>query len=159
MRVVAYKRLKLPGDLDEVPRAFRFDDDHPSSRRQSETRTMDVRARGFENHRHLTSTGYQAALTSEFHDEEVAELKLKRNGQVNALTGAQRTELKGNISGWDHYNYQVTLIRNHLEDWQSSRPGTEVVEGTVVLFTNADLDCYGQRMDAETLNCQVELTR
>ena len=86
-------------------------------------------------------------------------LTLKRAGQTNALTGSQRTQLKGNYSGWDSYNYKVTLIRNRMDDFHPGGSANKTVMGTAMVEIDAELDCYGQRLDVMTLDCQVKVIR
>jgi len=106
----------------------------------------------------LSPESYIATLDHDSVDETVA-LKLKREGQTNALTGSQRTELKGEYVGWDSYYYKITLIRNRMEDFHPGGSKNESVTGSVMMEIDAELDCYGRRLDVVTMDCQVRIVR
>ena len=60
-----------------------------------------------------------------------------------------KTELEGEFyQGHDSYNYKATLVK-----------GTEEGKGKLVIISDMFLDCLGQRVETDLVNCNIVIER
>ncbi len=65
------------------------------------------------------------------------------------LDEGMKTELEGEFyQGHDSYNYKATLVK-----------GAEEGKGKLVIISDMFLDCLGQRVETDLVNCKIVIER
>lgn len=93
----------------------------------------------------LTEEGVQNQLSISYQYDKVS-LELEA-GQSYLKNGLQTVLVGEFYQGHDSYNYKATLVRGSHG------------KGKLVLISDMFLDCLGQRVETDFVNCQVEIER
>lgn len=65
------------------------------------------------------------------------------------LQDTMKTELEGEFyQGYDTFNYKATLIRSE-----------ELGKGKLVIISDMFIDCLGQRVETDLVNCKIVIER
>ncbi len=104
----------------------------------------------------LTAKSVKAKIETVYAGQETTmELSPGQTSLQNGLT----TELTGSILEHDTFDYTATLVRSNEEDFSEDGDKRSTVKAQLMLMTNMFIDCVGNRVAADLVECTVVIDR
>jgi hypothetical protein len=102
----------------------------------------------------VTDEGVKAHIFA--HQSEKITLNLMKG--FSGLEDGLTTKLNGEEVGWDSWYIDATLVRND-EAFEWSENNRATAKGQLSLVTNMSIDCVGDRVAADLVDCKVVIER
>lgn len=106
----------------------------------------------------LTAVFTPKAATAKISAYGAENIELKVEGNYEGLEMASTTKLTGELIEHDTWSFAATLVRSG-EDFEYSSKKRTTTKAQLSLITDMFIDCVGDRVAADLLECKVVIQR